>query len=235
MIQLRRIGVCLGVCALLWGGGLSMDTASAQPDSVRASILEEQGFPPDHSPRGALWRAAAVPGWGQFYNRQYYKLPFAYAGLAGGGYAIYTLTQRYRLFRDANLYVIGRNRAEENGGRNPYEQLKSEYDEAVVRLGGNPETSNVGGRQLRDERDQYRRWRDLSILGTGLFYALTILDAYVSAHLLSFDVGGVALEVRPSGGEPVLAGRHKSFDRALGETSSWNFNGIGIRLHMRFR
>jgi len=232
-IQMSRVGVGLGLLVGLLSAGLSIGTASAQPDSVRASILKEQGFPPDHSPRGALWRAAAVPGWGQFYNRQYYKMPFVYAGLAGGGYAMYTLTRRYRLFREANLYVIGRNRAQENGGDNPYGQFKAEYDEAVVRLGGDPESSSVGGRQLRNQRDQYRRWRDLSILGTGLFYALTVLDAYVSAHLLSFNVGDVALDVRPSGGEPVLTGRQGD-DLALDETSFRDLNGIGIRLHVRF-
>ena len=229
-----RVGVGLGLLIVALGAGLVTGTASAQPDSVRASILEEQGFSPDHSPRGALWRAAAVPGWGQFYNRQYYKTPFVYAGLAGGGYAIYTLTQRYRLFRDANLYVIGRGRAQENGGTNPYGQFQGEYDEAVVRLGGDPQSSSVGGRELRDQRDQYRRWRDLSILGTGLFYALTVLDAYVSAHLLSFNVGDVALDVRPSGGEPVLAGRQDGRGRAPEELSFRSLNGVGLRLHVQF-
>ncbi|ABC43588.1 conserved hypothetical protein [Salinibacter ruber DSM 13855] len=234
VIQMRRVGLGLGLLVVLLGASLSTGTASAQPDSVRASILEEKGFSPDHSPRGALWRAAAAPGWGQFYNRQYYKMPFVYAGLAGGGYAIYTLTRRYRLFRNANLYVIGRNRAEENGGDNPYGQFEGEYDEAVVRLGGDPQGSTVGGRQLRDQRDQYRRWRDLSILGTGLFYALTVLDAYVSAHLLSFNVGDVALDVRPSGGEPVVAGRQNGTDRTPEEVSLRDINGIGVRLHVRF-
>lgn len=232
---MRRVGICLGLLGvLLMAGLIGIRPASAQPDSVRAALLKEKGLPPDHAPRGALWRAGAVPGWGQFYNRQYYKMPFVYAGLAGGGYAIYTLTQRYRLFRHANLYVIGRNRADENGGQNPYGQFEGDYNQAVVRLGGNPESSSVGGRQLRDQRDQYRRWRDLSILGTGLFYALTVLDAYVSAHLLSFNVGEVALDVRPSGGERVLAGQRAPPGREVTEISPERPDGVGVRVHIRF-
>ncbi len=227
-----RIGVGLGLLGVLLMAGLGVGPASAQPDSVRAALLEEKGFPPDHSPRGALWRGVAVPGWGQFYNRQYYKMPFVYAGLAGGGYAIYTLTQRYRLFRHANLYVIGENRAGDNGD-NPYGHFEDDYNEAVARLGGEQGTS-VGGQQLRNLRDQYRRWRDLSILGTGLFYALTVLDAYVSAHLLSFNVGSVALDVRPSGGERVLAGQQGASDEGTEGVSLGRPRGVGLRLHVRF-
>lgn len=230
--QMCRVGIGLGLLGMLIMVGLSAGPAAAQPDSVRAALLEEKGFPPDHSPRKALWRAVAVPGWGQFYNRQYYKMPFVYAGLAGGGYAIYTLTQRYRLFRHANLYVIGDNRAGETGD-NPYGHFKDDYDEAVRRLGGGQGTQ-VGGQQLRNLRDQYRRWRDLSILGTGLFYALSVLDAYVSAHLLSFNVGSVSVDVRPSGGERVLARSDAASDEGAEMRSLGRPNGVGLRLHVRF-
>jgi hypothetical protein len=74
---MRRLGIGLGVLLMVGGGSVQ-----AQPDSVRTALLKEKGFSPDHSPRGALWRAAAAPGWGQLYNRQYYKIPFVYAGLA---------------------------------------------------------------------------------------------------------------------------------------------------------
>ncbi len=224
---MRRAGIALGVLGLVLLGGA---VVHAQPDSVRAALLEERGFSPDHSPRGALWRAAAVPGWGQFYNRQFYKVPLVYAGLAGGGYVIYEMNRRYLLFRHANLYAIGRSR--EN---NPYEKFRSDYDQAIARLGGESTGGNVSGRQLRRLRDKYRRWRDLSIVGTGLFYVLTILDAYVSAHLLTFDVGeDLALDLRPTGGEPLLA-----YDSAAPEANaespiSLSPNGIGVRVRLRF-
>ncbi len=141
-----------------------------------------------HSPREALRRAALAPGWGQIYNRQYYKLPFVYAGLAGSiGFALY-LNNRYLLFRHAYLY-----RDYQNQNPNPYERYKPAYDRISAQYG------SVQAGALRDQRDIYRRNRDLSYFGIGLFYGLTVLDAYVSAHLLDFDVGeDLTIGLRPS-------------------------------------
>ena len=226
-----RIGFGLGV---LWGVLVMGGIAHAQPDSVRTALLKEKGFSPDHSPRRALWRAAAAPGWGQLYNRQYYKLPFVYAGLAGGGYAIYEMNRRYLLFRHANLYKVGQSRAEE-GEENPYQNFEGEYNRVVERLGGAQQVGEVSGRQLRTLRDKYRRWRDLSIVGTGLFYALTILDAYVSAHLLTFDVGGdLALDVRPTGGHSVSIQHAGSQGGGQGAPGFASPEGVGLRVRVRF-
>lgn len=205
-------------------------TVQGQPDSVRTEILEERGFSPDHSPRGALWRSAAVPGWGQVYNRQYYKLPFVYGGLAALGYAIYTMNQRYGLHRGAAIFAQGQrltNRGEEIPPvLSDWPSYEGDYAEAVRRAGGS--TDNLADlplspSQLRQQRDKFRRWRDLSIVGTGLFYALTLVDAYVSAHLLTFDVGGdLALDVRPTGTPPRAASR------------PWIGGDTGVQLRVRF-
>lgn len=205
-------------------------TVQGQPDSVRTEILQERGFSPDHSPRGALWRSAAVPGWGQVYNRQYYKLPFVYGGLAALGYAIYTMNQSYGLHRRAAIFAQGQRLT--NGGEDippvisDWPSYENDYAEAVRRAGGS--TDNLADlplspSQLRQQRDKFRRWRDLSIVGTGLFYALTLVDAYVSAHLLTFDVGGdLALDVRPTG-TPARAASRSSIG-----------GGTGVQLRVRF-
>lgn len=225
-------GLLLGLLLV----GMAGVPAYAQPDTTRAALLEKKGFPPDHSPRGALWRAAAVPGWGQFYNRQYYKMPFVYAGLAGGGIAVYELNRRFDLFRKANLFKVGQERAAEDGGENPYQQFEDAFNQAVERLGGEERVGNVSGRQLRDLRDNNRRWRDLSILGTSLFYALTVLDAYISAHLLTFDVGDVAVDVWPTGGERLAVQARENRRASLIETplGTSSPNEIGIRARIRF-
>lgn len=152
--------------------------ATAQPDSTRRAILRARGLPPTHTPRRAVIRALAVPGWGQFYNRQYYKMPFVYAGLTGLGAAIAVSNDRYLLYRRAALY-----KQNEGTTPNPYAQFEDEYNTLESRIGG-----EIRANVLRQQRDKFRRYRDLSIVGTGLFYALSVLDAYVSAHLLTFDV-----------------------------------------------
>lgn len=41
---------------------------------------------------------------------------------------------------------------------------------------------------LRNKKDYYRRYRDLSIFGIIGLYAIQIVDACVDAHFFSFDV-----------------------------------------------
>ena len=210
MVRRAILGLVVGLLVFVGAPRL----AEAQPDSVRTAILQERGLPPQHSPRRALWRAAAAPGWGQVYNRQYYKLPFVYAGLAGLAYALYTNNDRYLLYRHAHLYKLEEEQTPDEP--NPFAQFEDEYNAIVADVGG-----DLQARLLRAERDRFRRWRDLSIVGVGLFYALTLVDAYVSAHLLTFDVGDdLALRVRPHG--PLVSPPHT--------TSS----GTGLSVTLRF-
>lgn len=229
--QVRSVPVVVGILVLLAGGAWT-HAGWAQPDSVRTEILKEKGFPPSHSPRGALWRTAAVPGWGQYYNRQYYKIPFVYAGLAALGVRIYRANRRYLLFDRAHLYGIGRERE----GDNPYTQYERQFAEVKERvfLG-----QSVRLNEVRNQRDKFRRQRDLAILGTGLFYALILLDAYVSAHLLTFDVGDdLAVRVHPTGVfGSVLARRATTAPRPQ---RNWvperagTESSLGMRVQVRF-
>ncbi len=222
--------VVLGI--LLLGRGAGSGEAWAQPDSTRAEILEARGYSPDHSPKGALWRSAAVPGWGQYYNRHYYKIPLVYAGLAGIGVLIYRAQDRYLLFDRAHLFGLG----EQEEGENPYSQYEEQYTEVKERVfqGG-----TVRLAELRNQRDRFRRRRDLAILGTGLFYAFTLMDAYVSAHLLTFDVGeDLEARVRPTGtletGSATAARRSSSFHGHVPPDRHAFSSGLGMRVRLRF-
>ncbi len=163
---------------------LSCGPAAAQSDSL-AAPPQRDTLPADiHTPRGALWRAAVLPGWGQVYNRQYIKAPVVYLGLGGiTAFALY-MNSRYLFYRHAYLYKSYQEAVASNQiPSNPF--LK--YEEAYARLEANH--GPISSSSLRPVRDSYRRNRDLSYLGIGLFYGLTVLDAYVSAHLFNFDVG----------------------------------------------
>ena len=126
-----------------------------------------------HSPGGALWRAAVAPGWGQVYNGQYYKLPFVYAGLGGLLAAALYNNDRYLTYRRALLY---------SRDTTTYADYADEAAEFMDLIEAGQ------GELLEGPRDGFRRNRDLSYIGLGLFYALSVLDAYVSAHLLDFDI-----------------------------------------------
>jgi hypothetical protein len=226
--RFSRRGFCLVLPLLLWAA-VPLSSV-AQPDSVRAQILRERGLPPSHTPSKALWRAAALPGWGQVYNRQYLKLPVVYAGLAGIGYAVFWNNDRYLQYRHAHLFRLEQERTPD--APNPYSQFEDEYQDIVSDVGG-----DLSARQLRQQRDKLRRWRDLSIVGAGLVYVLTIVDAYVSAHLLTFDVGDdLAVNVRPQGpGLPSLATHAAPSPRYLSSPpSSPESSGPGVTLRVRF-
>ena len=67
--------------------------------------------------------------------------------------------------------------ADDNPNTKSYEELYSKYDPSVV-------TAN----RLKDMMDNLRRYRDLCIIGTVAFYAITVLDAFVDASLANFDI-----------------------------------------------
>ncbi len=159
--------------------------------------------PPGPSPRGALWRAAAVPGWGHVYTKRYGRLPFVYGALGGlavaaaythGSYVDYRRAYRYKAWQE----LVDRGQQPEN----PWADLEGAYDEVAARIGP------VSAAVLKRQRDTHRRNRDLAILATGVAWALSVLDAYVGAHLLDFDVSD-DLSVRvipdPASGYPAAA------------------------------
>lgn len=156
-------------------------------DSVR--VLSD----PARSPKEALRRAAFVPGWGQIYNRQYIKLPFVYGAL-GGLAAVAIINHRdYSLYRDAFQYKAFQELVD-SGQRtdNPAANLKGAYDEIAAEFG------TISSSPIELRRNNFRRSRDLSVIGIGLVYGLAVLDAYVSAHLLDFDDGeDLSLRVTP--------------------------------------
>lgn len=123
--------------------------------------------------RIATVMSAILPGAGQVYNKKYWKLPIIYAGLGGFGYLVAVNQERY------NYYSA---------------QLRAEND-------NDPSTVNQSGyssSNLQIIKNDYRKNRDLGIIGCAVFYVLNILDANVDAHLKTFDVSdNLSIKVRP--------------------------------------
>ena len=147
-----------------------------------------------HSPKKALRRAIIVPGWGQYYNRHYLKIPLVYAGLGGFTAAALYVNSRYLLYRHAYLFT-----AREEDGEPVFPEYADDYARLIEDLGLPPESElsdeEIESRrarlepQFRANRDNFRRNRDLLYFGIVFWYGLSLLDAYVSAHLLDFDIG----------------------------------------------
>ena len=146
--------------------------------TIYAAALPD--LPENHSPGGALWRGF-IPGFGQVYNRQFYKLPFVYGGLAGLAYGFFHYNGEYLLFRRAGLF-----RQCQEGAPNCEPEWR-EFEDAYRQIQRFPD-QQIASTTLHTFRDNARRSRDLFFVGVTLYYALTVLDAYVSAHLVHFDV-----------------------------------------------
>ncbi len=192
----RTRGVCGRVCAIPASARiivllLLLVTGPASTCLAQNTTAGGEG---QHSPRGALWRAAAAPGWGQIYNRQYLKLPILYGALGGLVYTFINLNEDYQLYRRAFQYKAFQEQVDSGQIElNPKAEFKSSYDKLSSEFGP------ISSRPLEARRDNFRRNRDLTALGVGIVYGLSILDAFVSAHLMDFDVSdNLAFEITPS-------------------------------------
>jgi hypothetical protein len=129
-----------------------------------------------------------LPGWGQAYNRQWYKIPFVYGAIGGlTASAIYN-GKWFERYNKAYLYA-----AFITDDPHPYPQYADEYQRY----------EGISAVRLQAERDRALRNRDLSIIGVGIAYALTLLDAYVNGHLRDFDVSA-DLSALPGSSSPGL-------------------------------
>ncbi len=168
--------------------------------------LELHEFKPD--PTKALIYAAIFPGLGQIYNRKYWKLPIVYGGFLGFTYAI-TWNNRYYTDYSSGYKDIMDEDPETDSWKNflPYGVDPETVDQAWL--------ANV----MKRRKDFYRRYRDLSIIGTVAMYALSIVDAYVDAQLFDFNISSdLSLRIEP----------------ALIQKTDFLANSIGFQCSVRF-
>ena len=173
--------------------------ASGQSDTTKTTSVLRQ-----IDPKAAL-RRAFVPGWGQLYNREYYKVPIVYVGIAAFAGSALLVNRRYQLYQHAYLFTA---RVKQDGTP-VFPEYESDYSKLLRDLDLRPESNlmpdEVEARrdrlepQIRAQRDALRRNRDLLYFGTIVWYGFTVIDAYVSAHLSEFDVNE-SLTVRMTGG-----------------------------------
>ncbi len=125
---------------------------------------------PPYNPNIAWQRSALLPGWGQAYNRSYWKIPIFLIGYGG------------------TIWWLSYNQGE-------YRRYGSAYFCAAVQQPNGqdctiPEDISLIGdtEGIRTRRNQFRGNRDNAILIVLAWHGLQILEAFVDAHLKNFDV-----------------------------------------------
>lgn len=143
-------------------------------------------FKPD--PLKVVWMAAILPGYGQIMNKKYWKIPLVYGGFLGCAYAIVWNSSMYQSYFAA------------------YKDIISDDPMATSYLKFIPKgytLADLGGKsgleaKINTAQQGYRRYRDLSVIATIGFYALTVVDAYVDAQLYDFDISpNLSMRIQP--------------------------------------
>lgn len=168
---------------------------AAQNDSIVVLPVETTTLALDiaektHSPHKASFYAAILPGLGQVYNKKYWKLPLLYGGIAGVGYGIHFNSKYYKDYRRAYRDFIV---------RDPNNTSYLQFVPPSISI------DDVHGKHsawfqnaLKNKKNYYKRYRDLSYIGMGLIYVAQIIDATVDAHFFNFDISdNLSLNIQP--------------------------------------
>jgi hypothetical protein len=152
----------------------------------------------------AALRSAIIPGWGQAYNKKYWKIPIVYGALA-----IPVATFIYnKKWYDKTRYAYN---------------IKFYNDTSTV---SNLPTDNIDPRllplssqSLRIYRNEFRKNMDFSVLAFILLWGLNVADAAVDGHLKSFNVNDdLSLKIHP-GYSPIANTNGLSLILEIGKSS----------------
>ena len=148
----------VGAGLFYWGSlmdGAIMFKSDKKPDPAKATVY-----------------SLLLPGLGQIYNGEAWKVPIYWAGLATSYYFFDNSRTNYKRYRDIYREATGEN--------------AQAYDGPIP-----AETALY-------YRDHYRRFRDYSILAMAAMYLLQVIDANVFAYMQDFELSDdLALRVEP--------------------------------------
>jgi len=169
---------------------------STYEDSLPAAKVDSL-IKAQHSPRKAAIRSAIIPGWGQIYNRKYWKAPIVWGAL---GVTAYIFVDNLHTYQDLKFSYAAKYKASlppYDPINNPtypgpyqdstdYKQIKSRY-------------LPIDQEALRVNRDLYRKYVDYAAVFFIIFWGLNVVDAAVDAHLKAFDISpDLSLKIRPT-------------------------------------
>lgn len=133
-----------------------------------------------YRPRKAIIRSAILPGWGQYTNKKYWKIPLVYGALGTTGYLFFRNLSQYKEARMAYRLASDTIASNDNLIPEPYYSVRSQPQ------------------RIATFRNQVRQNIDYSVLFFILFWGLNVVDASVDAHLKTFDVSDdLSIKIKP--------------------------------------
>ncbi|MDB5029698.1 MAG: hypothetical protein JWP71_419 [Mucilaginibacter sp.] len=160
---------------------IKADSIQAKKDSLKSKpfipkITSDKVYHPDtnHSPHKAVIHSLMIPGWGQLYNHQWWKVPVIYAGLGLIAWA-YVFNEKY--YKETLAIAKYRQQGTQPGKNDPYYDVYPQYTNASVTA-------------IDDAVRGYARYRDISVFGFVAGWGIQAVDAYIDAkfmHSYSMD------------------------------------------------
>ena len=139
-------------------------------------------------PQRATMLALTFPGFGQIYNRKYWKIPLVYAGFGGLAYAISYNSSLYNTYMKAYQDFID-DIPETDSYLNILSFAEPEDYDPVLYPDSYDESAAAWYRErMLKQVDYNKKNRDLSYIGVALWYIITVLDANVDASLFNYDI-----------------------------------------------
>ena len=189
----KRTGTLLlaGAGLVYWGalidGAVNYQSAK-EPDPGRATIY-----------------SALLPGLGQIYNGELFKVPIYWGCLLGSVHFLTTYNTNYVRFKRIH-----------NEATNPDPLISGEVP--------------ISAETAKWYRDVYRRYRDYSIVATVAFYVLQGIDANVFAYMHDFEVDdNITMNIEPA----IIAPDNAYAMHGSSSLFSGN-NAVGLRLGISF-
>ncbi|TKK68874.1 hypothetical protein FC093_09255 [Ilyomonas limi] len=143
-----------------------------------------------HDPRKATLRSAIIPGWGQAYNREYWKIPIVYGALAVPVSLYIYNNNYYKKTKFAYQAVYAATM------QTPVDKsLLLKIDPKVLdQLTGQP----LNLATYQSYRNSFKRDKDYSLLWIFIVWGLNVADATVFGHLKDFDVSDdLSMQIQP--------------------------------------
>jgi hypothetical protein len=155
-----------------------------------------------YNPRIAIKRSLILPGWGQFTNKKYWKMPIVLGALGTTGYIFFRNIKQFKEANAAFKNASDGNTANDNEIPEPYYSVRTNPD------------------RIKTFRNQVRQNIDYSVLFFIAFWGLNVADAAVDAHLKTFDVSdNLSLQIKP-GYSPMANTNGLSLVLNIGNTHS---------------
>ena len=131
-----------------------------------------------YNPKIAMLRSAIIPGWGQAYNKKYWKIPIIYGALGTTAGIFFYNRTNYKLLRQAVVLLS-------DGDTSNDKLVAPKYQGYTLEV-------------VRTNRNLFRQNIDYSVLFFLVFWGLNVVDATVDAHLKAFDVSpDITMKIRP--------------------------------------